>query len=184
MSQITRSWLAFAAMGAGVIHLGVAPGTAIPAAVVLGVLGLAEFAWGVGVLARNRFLMPRVALVGAFAPVIGWGFALLAAVAFDNPELASAFGAFPMAVASFFNLVIAAVLGADRRRTATVSSGSAVRAPKPRRQAPACLYLTGLMVGALAVSMLTTPALAATGAGINNPHANHGELDLPEQHHH
>ncbi len=184
MSQVTRSWLAFAAMGAGVIHLGVAPGTAIPAAVVLGVLGLAEFAWGVGVLARNRFLVARVALVVAFVPVIGWGLVLLSAVAFDNPELASAFGAFPMGVASFFNLVLAAVLSADRRRTAGVSSGGPALARKSHRQAPAYLYLTGLMVGALAVSMLTTPALAATGAGINNPHANHGELNLPEQHHH
>ncbi len=184
MSQITRSWLAFATMGAGVIHLGVAPSTTIPAAVALGVLGSAEFAWGVSVLFRNRFLLPRLALVGAFVPVIGWVLILLAAVAFENPGLASSFPAFPMAVASVFDLVLAAVLAANLRRAASIDAGAPAVKRKPSPPVPAYLYLTGLMAGALAVSMLTTPALAATNAGVNNPHANHNELNLPAEHQH
>ena len=186
MSQITRSWLAFAALGAGVIHLGIAPGNAIPVAIVLGVLGSAEFAWGVGVLYSDRFVVPRAAVVGAFFPVIGWGLILLAAVALENPALASSFPAFPMAVASLFNLVIAAVVALQLRRAAESSAEKCTDAPaRPRKQArptPAYLYLSGLMLGAIAVSALTTPALAATGAGLNNPHANHSELNLPATH--
>lgn len=183
MSQVTRSWLAFATMGAGVIHLGVAPGTAIPAAVALGVLGSAEFAWGVGVLFRDRLLVPRLAFVGAFLPVIGWGLVLLAAVAFDNPALASSFPAFPMLIATLFNLILAGVLAGQRRRARSADADASAREKSPKRPLPAYLYLTGLMVGALAVSALTTPALAATGAGVDNPHAHHGELNIPDHHH-
>ncbi len=185
MSQITRSWLAFAAMGAGVIHLGVASGVAIPAAVVLGALGFAEFAWGVGVLSRNRFLLPRTALVGALSPTLAWVLVLLGAVMFEHPEWASSFPAFPMAAATAFNLVLAASAGVTVRRAASVESDDVpVRKTTADRQAPAFLYLVGLMVGALAVSAVTTPALAATSAGANNPHANHSELNLPDEHQH
>lgn len=135
--------------------------------------------WGVGVLYSDRFIVPRAALVGAFFPVIEWGLILLAAVAFENPALASSFPAFPMAVASLFNLVIAAVVALHLRHAAESPAENGTEAPerqqkqKQARQTPAYRYLSGLMVGAIAVSALTTPALAATDAGRNNPHANH-----------
>ncbi|TFB79586.1 hypothetical protein [Terrimesophilobacter mesophilus] len=181
MSQITRSWLAFAAMGAGVIHLGVAPGTAIPAAVALAGLGVAEFGWGVGVLALNRFPLPKAAGVMAFVPSIGWVLVLLASVAFDTPDVAATFPAFPMSVATLFTLLLAGVLAGDRRRRANAEEEAASSTPR-KFQRPG-RYLGGLLAGALAVSALTTPALAATGAGVDNPHAHHGELNIPDHHH-
>ncbi len=189
MSQVTRSWLAFAALGAGLIHLALASGAGIPAAVALVVLGGVEFGWGVGVLSRDRFLVPRVAVVVAFVPAIGWSALLLMAVALEEPLLASVFPVFPMAIAVVFTLVIAAVLGRQARATCA-SSMTADEAPtpekavgvEPRQAERPYRYLIGLLAGALVVSALTTPALAATTAGIDNPHDHHGGLELPGEH--
>lgn len=182
MSQVTRSWLAFAAMGAGVIHLGLASGSAPSVAAALVVLGFAEFGWGVAVLTLNRFVLPRVATAVSVLPSLGWGALLLIAVAFEVPAVAAQFPVFPMAVASAFTLLIAAVLARHGlRRNRRDGAGEPV-ASQPSRPA---LYLVGLMAGALAVSSLTTPALSATSAGAANPHSHHGQLTLPvEQHSH
>lgn len=198
MSQLTRSWLAFAALGAGVIHLALAAGCAVPLAVALVVLGFAEFGWGVGVLARNRFLVPRAALVVAFLPAIGWGMLLLAAVTSKNPLVASSIPALPMVVSVLFTLAIAASLarlqgvrGVRRQGTpaddaatsnSTVSGSAAVKADATSQPERPFRYLGGLFLGALLVAALTTPALAATQAGIANPHQHHGELTVPEEH--
>lgn len=185
MSQVTRSWLAFAALGAGVIHLALASGAGISAAVALIVLGGVEIGWGVGVLAHDRFVFPRVAAVVAFVPAIGWSVLLLAAVTFDEPGLASVLPVFPTAIAALFTLGIGAVLGWQRRRQvadvgATTSADTS--ATSPRQPNRPYRYLAGLFAGALVVSALTTPALAATTAGIDNPHGNHGDLELPGEH--
>ena len=172
MPQITRSWLAFAAMGAGMIHLALAPGFGVPGAVAPVVLGAAEFGWGVAMLARDRFVVIRLTRVAAFVPAIGWGILLLVAVALQAPTLASILPVLPMAVATLFTLVIAAALSARMRHPS-------VRSDRP---VGAYRYLAALMAGGLLVSALTTSALAAPQAGIDNPHANHGELDISNEH--
>ena len=162
MSQILRSWLAFAAIGTAVIHLALVISSPLPLGIVLVVLGIAEFGWGVLTLSRDRVIAPKVARVGAIAPVLVWSVIVVAATMLDAPEVASYFNFFPMAIATLFELFVAISITLQLRREA-----------RPSQPAPAGRYLIGLFAGALVVATITTPALAFTQAGVNNPHASH-----------
>ena len=160
------------------ILLALAPGVGIPVAAPLVGLGVFEFGWGVAVLYRDRFVVPRSMRVVALLPLVGWAALLLAAVAFESPAITAGLGVFPMAVVSLFNLVLVAVLSVNVRRLQPQNEGATPasrpsRPDRPSRVGPV-RYLTALMIGGIAVSLLTTPALASTQAGVNNPHANHG----------
>ena len=145
MSPIVRAWIAFAAVGAGLIHLALVISAPLLGGVLLAGVGIAEFAWGVMVMFDERFLVPRIAVVAVLAPVGLW----IAAVFLD----AESFRPFPLAIATLFELCIAIALGIALRRPA---------APKPvstRR------YALGLAAGAVVAALLTGPALGATEAG-------------------
>ena len=173
MTTITRTWIAFAAIGTGLIHLALVIGAPLPLAIALGVLGLAEFAWGVLTFARDRVPLPRVALVVAIVPVVLWGLLLVVSTVAEAPALAASLPFVPFAVATVFELFVAAVLAVHLRRPATDA-----RAATPG----VARYLAGLALGALVVAALTTPALAATQAGrIGQPQQESTyEFDLPE----
>lgn len=153
MPTILRSWLAFAAVGAGLIHCALVIGSPIALAIPLAILGLIEFAWGVLVFSREIVPFPRVAIIVAFVPVITWGVLL----AFSAGWVVSSLGLLPLAVSTLFELVIATALGVHLRR------GTLKDAPPPFPSVGR--YLLGLGAGALVVAALTTPALAATEAG-------------------
>lgn len=175
MSTITRSWLAFAAIGAGLIHVALVIGSPLPLGIVLAVLGLTEFGWGVLTFARESVALPRVALVVALVPVLAWGLLLVTSSVAEMPAIAASFGFLPLAIASLFELFAAAVLGMHLRR---VTAGD----PAPRTPGVA-KYLLGIAAGGLVVAALTTPALAATSAGdAARPHGEEPtyELILPE----
>jgi hypothetical protein len=162
VSQVLRGWLAFAAIGTAVIHLALVISSPAPLAVVLVLLGVVEFAWGILTLARDRILFPRVARIGAMAPVLLWSLVVVLATLLDAPAVASYFNFIPMFVATVFQLFIAlsitTVLRAEARTAKAVS---------PTR------YLLGMFAGALVVVALTTPALSFTTAGSVDPQAAH-----------
>ena len=162
MSQITRSWLAFAAIGAAVIHLALVISSPLPLGIVLGLLVAAEFTWGVLTLSRDRIVVPRAARIGALAPVILWSLIVVAATMLDDPILASYFNFIPMAVATLFELFVAIAITAQLRRDARTTKAAGTGR-----------YLIGMFVGAMLVATITTPALAFTQAGTQNPHASH-----------
>ncbi|MBG6055098.1 hypothetical protein IWX81_001509 [Salinibacterium sp. CAN_S4] len=174
MSMIPRAWLAFAAIGTGLIHVALVIGAPVPLAIVLATFGLLEFGWGVTTFARDSVPLPRVALVAAMLPIALWIVVLVASTATAAPSLAEALPLLPMAVATLFELVVAGMLAITLRRAAgtPASTPSAPSAPS---------YLVSLMAGALVVGALTTPALAATGAGLYAPpHGQHtGQFNLP-----
>ncbi|HEU4807812.1 MAG TPA: hypothetical protein VFT01_06080 [Homoserinimonas sp.] len=163
--MILRSWLAFSALGAGILHLALAPGSPLPIAVVLVPLGAAEFCWGLVVLARGEFVLATIARGVALAPILSWAGLLLVGRMLGLPELGASPTVVPMAVATLFDFAIALSLSVylrvDRTAEPTV----------PRTNAWG--HLAGLFIGGLAVSLLMTPALAFTEAGLNNPHARH-----------
>ena len=144
MSPITRAWIAFAAVGAGLVHLALAVSAPALLAVLLAVVGIAEFGWGVMVTFDERFLAPRVAVIAVLAPIGLW----IAALAFglDVRPL-------PLALATLLELFIAFAIGLSLRRA---------RAPKPVGTAR---YVVGLAIAALVIAAVTAPALAATEAG-------------------
>lgn len=145
MPTITRTWLAFAAVGTGLIHLALVLGAPVGAGVVLAVLGLVEFGWGVLTFARETLIVPRVALIVAIAPIVAWA-------ALSVTGLAGFLGLLPLAVTTLFELFAAAVLGRHLRR------GMSEVPPFPN----IARYLVALGAGALIVAGLTAPALAAT----------------------
>jgi hypothetical protein len=145
MSPITRSWIALAAVGAGLIHLALVLSAPALGAVLLAGIGIVEFAWGVLVMFDERFLVPRIAVVAALVPVALWIAALLLGV--------DAFRPLPLAAATLLELFIAITIAVVQRR------GRTAEAPSTRR------YVLGLLAGAIVVGVVTGPALGATEAG-------------------
>lgn len=171
MTTITRTWLAMAAIGAGLIHVALGAGAPLVLAVPLVAIAAAEVLWGVLAVLRDRVYFPTVALFGALAPIGLWALLITAASVAGAPELLAPMPFLAMGSATLFDLFIAGVLAVRRRRAARVT-GSSVPAREPAPAAEAApaepsvgRYLIGVLAGACVVSALTTPALANTHAG-------------------
>lgn len=174
MSTVTRTWLAFAAIGIGMIHLALVISSPLPIAVVLAILGLVEFAWGVMTFVRERIAFPRLVLAGALAPILLWGLLVAAATALKDAELSSSLGLTALGIATLLELFVAGTIAVQLRRGVDFST--------PSRTPAAGRYLLGLTVGGLIVAGLTTPALAATEAGAYaQPHGEHSDSFQPRQ---
>jgi hypothetical protein len=172
VSTVTRTWLAFAALGTGMIHLALVISSPLPIAAILLLLGLVEFAWGVLTFIRERISYPRWVLFGALLPILLWGLLAAAATALEAPAIASSLGLAALGFATVLELFVAVVLAVQLRRGVDFSKPS--RMPSPVR------YLSGLLVGGLVVAALTTPALAATEAGVYaQPHGEHSDSFVP-----
>ena len=170
------SWPALAAWGGGLVHLALGAGAITgagggPAVRVVGailtVVGAVAIGWGAATLARGRIVVPRLGIGGSLAGI------LIAAAAMSlDPTRVSVF-----AVAAASALLVAAALGCALalRRTSRPASARTTDAARPR--------VIGVLVGALLVAAVVTPALASTEAG---QHAvPHGEMvELVEPGHH
>jgi hypothetical protein len=160
MTQITRTWLSFAAIGAGIVHLALVVSSPLPLSVALLLLGVAELSWAAATLVKDRLLVPRIAQVTAFAPVILWSLLAVAATLLNAPAIASTLPFLPMGIAAIFELFIAAAVSVYLRRR-TDAASTPQRATTPG----AAKYLSAVMLGGLLVGALATPALANTSAG-------------------
>jgi hypothetical protein len=168
MSQVTRMWLAFAAICTGLIHVALAATAPLPLAVLLGALAIAELVWGVLTLLRDRIVAPVAVLVVALVPVTGWGILVLGAASGGASDLLQPLPLLPMAVAAAFELFVALVVGRK------VRSGGRAPIPDSPDVVPAGRFLAALFAGALASAALVTPALAATEAGAGALPHGHG----------
>jgi len=174
MPQITRTWLAFAALGAGMVHLALVGGSPLAFGIPLALLGAAEVAWGVLAFVRTDLVAPRIARTVAFAPTVAWSLLVVAATLFDAPALIAPLALVPMAVGAAFGLFVGAVLTVHLRDRGVAS------APRALPNAPR--YLLALTAGAVVVGAMTTPALAATEAGrFAQPHGAHQAGFVPEE---
>lgn len=160
MSVITRSWLSFAAIGAGVIHLALVISSPLAIGALLVLFGVAELAWGVSILVKDRLLVPRLAHAGAIAPLLLWSLLTVTATLLSAPQIASSLRFVPMGIAVIFELFVAGVLGLTLRRQCEPERQE--RAAKP---VGAVKYLSAVILAGALVGGLTTPALAATQAG-------------------
>jgi hypothetical protein len=193
MSAVLRTWLGFIALAAGLVHFALVIGSPLPVALVLLLVGAAEFVWGVFTFARPLPPLPQLARSGALVPVVGWALLLVIAGADSFGPLTSSSELFPMLVASFFDLLIAGGLTALLRRAATRRADEIVAgpdvaslpAPTPDQPARAGRYLVGVIGGALVIAAITTPALAATEAGqYAKPHGTTSTYDFSTGHVH
>lgn len=131
MSAATRAWLAFPAVGAGLIHLALALAAPFPFSLALGLWGAAEFFWGVFAFALDRVPVPRAALGAAVAPTILWGLAIAFGVAPPVSLVA-------MAGACLLELVVAVGLARHLR--------AAARPEAPPRRAGVAGVLAAVVV--------------------------------------
>lgn len=166
------SWPAIAAWGAGLVQLALGAGAIMTAGggpairvagILLVVIGAGALGWGAATLARGRIVVPRLSIAGSLAGIL----AATAAMVLD-PTRVSVF-----AVAAGIALLIAVALGSalTLRRA---RHGGAAKADAGHR------HLVGLILGAVLVAGIVTPALAATEAG---QHAvPHGEMVEPGHH--
>ncbi|HEV7957785.1 MAG: hypothetical protein JWL94_960 [Microbacteriaceae bacterium] len=177
MPQITRTWLGFAAIGAGLIHLALVTSSPLPVAVVLAGLGIAEFGWGVLTFARDRLVGPRIVRAAALAPVILWSLLVVGAALLDATWLTSLLPLIPMSIATILELFATAVLSGHLRRNQDPDN------PPPTPEAPtAGRYLLSILAGGVLASALVTPALAATEAGrYAQSHGGHHAEFVPAQ---
>ncbi|MDH2443665.1 hypothetical protein QDR37_06885 [Amnibacterium sp. CER49] len=163
MSTLIRTWLGLAAIGAGLVHLGVAAGAPIPTLLVYTLLGAAEVVWGVAALARETLPLPRAALGGAALALVVELVSLLAPASAEHGGMHMSGG--PMGAAA---LPTASLLGAAVLDLA-VAAGLAVVVRRGRRSPsafpPAWLYLAGVVVGAAIVAAITTSSLGAAPVG-------------------
>lgn len=174
MTDSSRSVMALASLGVGLVHLAVGAGSPLFLAVLLVGFGIAELGWGVALLARGRVLLPRTALPLSLAPVALWGLDITAAVVLGGSGMTASLPFGPMAAASALSVFLGAMLAFARRRG--LAPRSAASAPRPGR------YLIGMTLGAMLVSGLVTPALAGTNAGTGAvPHGEHRTSTIPDQ---
>jgi len=151
MDRLVRSWLAFAALGAGVIHLAMVTASPPAAGVVVGVLGAAELCWGVQTLVVDKLPLRRTARLVSLAPVLVWGLVVVVESVFATATVA-ALPPIPMAIASVFDIALASGLSVILRHERTEEPASS--------SAGGWGYAVGLLAAGMVLSLLITPALA------------------------
>lgn len=151
-TAVTRSALGFAALGAGLLHLALAVGSAPWLATGLAVVGGVEFLGGVLAVSRPGVPFPRAAIVGALVPPAAWIVLLL--LGSDGPR------ALPMLAATALDLAVAVMLAIGLRRAATT---------EPRHP------VFGIVIAGLVVAAITIPALIATEVTAQLPPPPHDQ---------
>lgn len=158
-----RTWPGLAAIGAGLIHLGMAAGAAPLQLVLFALAGAAEAGWGVIALSRpvprpTLSLAAAVVLVaGQIAVLLSGSHAHDAAATVTPGSPAVPLG--PMLGGMLLDLVVTALLAVRLRR------GSAVDLDRG-----AVRFLIGAGVGAAAVAVVTATSLAGTAVGGHHLH--------------
>lgn len=155
MTPATRAWLAFPAVGAGIIHLALALAAPLPFAAMLAVFGFVEFFWGVLAFAGQGVPVPRIALAVALVPTILWGISVAAGFA---PPVSL----FAMAGACLLELVVVVCLTRH------------LRAPDV---APARRGIAGVLAAVLVVAVVVGGSLAVATNYVDLP-------DTPPTHGH
>lgn len=161
-----RTWPGLAAIGAGLIHLGISAGSAPLQLVLFAVAGAAEAGWGVVALARAA-PRPAAALAAAAVLVVAQLAVLLGGAhdhgaAADAAASTTASPAVPLGAligAMLLDLAVAALLAVRLRR----GSGAEVDAGPAR-------FLLGAAAGAAAVAVVTASSLAGTALGGHHVH--------------
>jgi len=164
MTVITRAWLSFAAIGAGIIHLALVISSPLAIGIPLALFGIAELTWGVLILVKDRLVSPRLAHAGAVTPLLLWSLLTVTVTLLAAPQVASSLRFVPMGIAAIFELFIAGVLSVILRRQTETETETEPSTPAAK-PATAVKYLSAVIIAGVLVGALTTPALAATQAG-------------------
>ncbi|WP_336662916.1 hypothetical protein [Leucobacter sp. USHLN154] len=153
--MIRAMWPALASLGAGLVLFATAAGASPGVAVPVGIIGALELAWSFAVLRAGRLVLPRTAVAGGAIGLVGAGFLLLTGPLALIPFLAL--------FVFHWSIAIAAVIELRGQRA---QRGAAAGEPAPEsRQRRAGVFALVLVVEAMLVAAIATPALAASEAG-------------------
>jgi hypothetical protein len=159
-ADLARCWAGFASLGAGLVHLAVVDehlGEWWLYGAFFAVLGAAQLGWAVAALALDRPPLLRTVVVGSVGVVALWVVTRTVGLPFGpEPWDAEAAGRADV-LCTLLEVAVAALL--------LVAARSPRSASVPGVGRSAGRFLALLFAGALAVSAVTTPALAATPAG-------------------
>ena len=166
-ADVARCWAGFASLGAGLVHAAVIEEhwAAWPAyGVFFAVVALGQLGWGLAALAGEHAPFARAVVAANLGIVVLWTVTRTTGLPF-GPDAGSPEGVGAADLGSVvLELLVAVGVLVSRRRAARAALTGRSRAA----------VLGGLAVGALAVSLITTPALAATSAGEHaHPHGSH-----------
>lgn len=161
--MIRALWPALASLGAGLVLFATAAGAAPAVAIPVGIAGGVELAWAFSVLRAGRLVMPRAAIAGGAVGIVGSGFLLLTGPVALVPFVALFVFHWSIAIAAVIELrgARARSLGAP----APVATASASASAPPPRQRRAGAFTLVLVIEAMLVAAIATPALAASEAG-------------------
>jgi hypothetical protein len=166
-ADVARCWAGFASLGAGLVHLAVVQEHLAEWWVYgafFAVAGAAQILWGLGALARDRAPLTRLVVAGNLALVALWAITRTVGLPIGpEPWTAEAAGrADVLCVVLELGTVLALV--ATTRTRSRMARATAV--PTSHRGGLSAGRFVALMfAGALAVSAITTPALASTESG-------------------
>jgi hypothetical protein len=165
-ADVARCWAGFASLGAGLVHLAVVQEHLAEWWVYGGffaVTGALQILWGLGALAGERAPFWRLVLAGNLALVALWAVTRTVGIPIGpEPWTAEAVGrADVLCVVLELGTVLALAIAAR----AQARGARAPAAWVAERGLGAGRFVALMFAGALAVSAITTPALAATESG-------------------
>lgn len=172
-ADVARCWAGFASFGAGLIHIAVVRehlAESLSQGIFFAVVGLAQVAWAFWALTRSTVPFPRITAGATLGLIALWGVSRTIGLSLDPLTAVRE----PVGVADVLCVVLEAALigcvfvAAPRAAQAPVEAD-----PWMGRSATRGRGLALLAAGALAVSALATPAMAATSAG-EHVHDRHG----------
>ncbi len=149
--MVIRTLAGVTAIGAGIVHLALVPGTVLPLLLVLAVIGAAQVTWGVVALVRRSVPAPSLALLGGIAPAF-----LFPLAAVGGDALLSALPTAALLGATVLSLGAAFLVALHQRAER--------RQAEPRRSRPA-VVLPALALGVAVIAGIATPAIAASELG-------------------
>jgi len=174
---MARCWAGFASLGAGLVHVAAFREHLdhwLPAGIFFAVTAFVQIGWGLAALARDRAPYPLTFIALNIGVVALWAVTRTTGLP-TGPEAGAAE---PVGTADGLCMVLQGLIvmsllvAVGTARTAAPPGARTTDTGRPR---PA-RFLVGLAAGAVVMSALATPAMAATEAGkYARSHGDHGE---------
>lgn len=149
-----RTWPGLTALGAGIIHLGIAAGSPVLLLIPLVLVGVTELVWGVAALARPTPPLPMPSLIAAAAVVGLWVVSLLVPAADHRAAMTTPLPEGAMTGAGLLDLALTVLLAVHLRRGRPAAGESS-----------AALFLIPAAAAAVIVATITITSLTGTSVG-------------------
>ena len=165
-TDVARCWAGFASFGAGLVHIAVVGehfAVSLSHGIFFAVLGLAQVGWALWALSRTSVPIPRITAGASVAVIALWAVSRTVSISVGPLTLVREPAGTPDLIAVALQTALIACILVAMPWRATVQSMA--NEPRPASSAATARLVGLLAAGALAVSGVATPAMAATAAG-------------------